>query len=320
MKKNLLLPIAIIIFCAVKLQAQYAFSTYTAPYTELGKSIELEAGNEWDDPNFTINFDFPFSIGGETFNQVTQGGLGAWFSFYSSNIGHEFGYYSDIIDGEVIGASASMISYAVEGLPGNRICKIQYANCAFYNEVYGDEPSANSRVNFQIWLYESNSIIEFHFGENTISGDAPIHNDGAGPLIFIGTGIDNTEETMEYAITLNGNPADPQTANPTYQENPEQLNGNPEDGRVYRFDPSTVGISSRSASAYKVFPNLADTYIQISGLKLAPAEFHILDITGKTIQSGQVVNDQKIDVLTLPSGLYLVHVEGADVASKFVKR
>lgn len=55
----------------------------------------------------------------------------------------------------------------VEGENG-RILKVQYKNWGFYNDIMEDFISEDY-VNFQVWLYEEDNMIEIHYGSSNIT-------------------------------------------------------------------------------------------------------------------------------------------------------
>jgi hypothetical protein len=85
----------------------------------------------------------------------------------------------------------------------------------------------------------------------------------------------------------------------------------------------SVNDLSMEAIGLNLFPNPTSDFIQ---LKLDAAystlAYKIVDMAGKEIQSGQIVNGEKIDVSILSSGYYLLKVSSNNKAGfvSFEKR
>lgn len=316
MKKFLL---ALTLLSAATIQAQYTFTTFTESYVNITGGTSLTNGQIWDDPDFTLPFGFPFTIGGQTYTEVQQVGFGSELEFMSPLTSSFLGYLSDIIDGQEIGESASTITYEVSGAAGNRICKLQYFNCAFYNDVFSNEPSADSRVNFQIWFYENGNAIELRFGTNTIAPSSLAHDGAPGPTIILGTGIDFVNETLEYGVSLTGNPNNPTLTELSLDEFPQGLDGNPENGRVYRFAPGTVGVDNSIQEKFSLYPTIAQQELNLRGDIVFGDAYRIISLDGRTVSSG-LLSSSTVDVSSLASGTYLFQIDNFGKAQKFVKQ
>ena len=314
--KHILLTLAVM--AAVSLHGQYAFNTFTEPYQELSNDTEIELGTDWDDLDFTVPIGFTFSIGSDTYTEMVQGGPGAYFVFPTSSGSHDFGYFSNLANGADIGGSPSTISYTTEGEPGERICKLQYDNFAFLFEVYGAQPNSESRINFQIWLYESNSAIEFRFGENSIVASSMVHGPSGGPLIILVLDLNLAMETFEYGLLLSGDPMAPTTTTPILGEVQNQLAGNPENGRVYQFTPMPLGTENTDLPSFSIYPTLVEQHLNIIGDFEPLTAYRIFSLDGRLVLSGKL-SAGILELGDLPSGSYVFHLEGSPLAARFIK-
>lgn len=299
------------------ISAQYTVSTFTEEYTNLTDDQNLGIESDWDDPFFTLPFGFDFQIGTSTINSMNQDGLGAAFFSGTFDNGNALGYIEDLRDGVSVG-DASFITYKVEGNAGDRICKIQYANCAFYEEVE-IEGTANNRVNFQIWFYESDFAVEFRFGASIISDPGLAYYNLQGPNIGIFQDITDDGEAVGTATYLSGNPESPtvETNTDVIQIEFNGLNGTPEDGRVYRFTPSSLSADNQKKELFSIYPTLANEEIWVKGTSNIRGTYSIANLAGQIVETG-VLNSDRIDVSSLRSGFYLISI--GETSQKFIKQ
>lgn len=324
MKKPLLLIAAACI--ALGANAQYTFNTFIESYETLDNATEIVENdfdeNIWDDPEFQIEIGFSFPVGDQEYTSLSQDGLGAFLWMQNTSSETIFTYDSDLIDAELeTPLSPSIISYVTEGEVGSRILKVQYENCGFYDIIEGEGVlggEVQNRVNFQMWFHE-NGTFEMRFGSNSITDNLGAHF-GPGPSIFLVADADLVEEDYYYFAGLSGNPEDPTVIlNPSDDEEPPTLNGNPSDGRVFQFAPNSVGVGEISISNLKLYPTKVEQTIFIDGLELPNTNYRIVDITGKVQMTGMANQGEGIDVSKLNNGLYLFQAEGYSNALKFVK-
>jgi len=313
--KTTLVLLSILFYSTIS--AQYTFSTFTEDYSILTEDQNLDVESDWDDPLFTLQIGFDYEIGDATINSMFQDGLGAAFFSGTNNNGNAFGYVEDLRDGVSVG-EPSFITYQVDGDVGDRICKIQYANCAFYDEVV-IEGTANNRVNFQIWIYEIDNAIEFRFGSSNISDPSLAYLNLEGPNIGIFTDITNDGETIGMATYLSGSPQ-----NPNVETNPDfdvielsGLNGTPEEGRVYRFAPMSLSAIDQKKESFSIFPTIASEEIWIEGDEMNEVRYSIVNLAGQVLDNGVVVKNS-INVSSLSSGMYLINI--GETSQKFFKQ
>ncbi|MCB0734590.1 MAG: T9SS type A sorting domain-containing protein [Bacteroidetes bacterium] len=82
-------------------------------------------------------------------------------------------------------------------------------------------------------------------------------------------------------------------------------------GGGFSYERSTkpnVGIGSVTSKTVSIVPNPANSALTISGLT-QNHHAHILDLSGKTIWSGNVSPDQSIDVAGLTPGMYWIKLQ-----------
>lgn len=69
-------------------------------------------------------------------------------------------------------------------------------------------------------------------------------------------------------------------------------------------------VDEARTAQLQVYPNPASEQLKIKGLT-AGAEFRILDLSGKTLHSGSLTDQQNISVSALPNGLYILELRSA---------
>ncbi len=324
--KSLLLSL-VALFSIAQIQAQYTFSTSTDTYQPLSGDTEIEENDydtdTWNDPEFMVNLGFDFIVEDEAFSQIFQRGIGAEIVLDNGSSLTAFAYRSDLIDVEVNDEkSVSTISYLMDGDMGSHIFKLQYHNCAFYEEVVPDEgtPNSTNRINFQIWLYEGSNAFEIRFGPHSITDSELIHNGSPGPDIMLITNLDWSDQSFDYSVSLAGDPIDPVVEIHTELQIPFGLADEPSEGTVYRFEPGVTSIDDVVQQERVLFPSLADESISLQGEYEAGSKFHIYDISGKTLLSGIINQGEPIDVSKLAPGLYVFQLNADAETYKFTKR
>lgn len=336
MKKPLLL-LAMMIGVASFAQTTYTISTYTSTYSELVNASPVELLEDWeeeywDDPLFFVPLEFGFEVGDSTYNSIIQFGSGADMlianlnyvdSTLTSPLVHLFGIMEDFADAAAIpGLTPSEITHNTTGVAGSRIMKLQYKDAAFYDEVYGPEPAAENRMNFQMWFYEDNGIMEIHFGESNIPNPELAFYDNPGPGILIATDASFDDGSVGWGAIVIGNTSNPTLLQVDMEEEPEEsLNGVPESGRVYRFTPSiNVGLSTVNGPEFSLYPTIAQSEIWVKDAKVANAAYRIMDITGKQVKADHFSGNTSVNISDLNAGVYIFSIDGMSHAVKFVKK
>lgn len=334
--KKLLFAVAMMAGMTSVAQITYSLSTYTSAYSELENATSVAIVDDyeeeyWDDPLFFIPLEFGFEAGEVTYNSLVQIGSGA--EILIANLNYEdtllsdplvniFGFIDDLVDrGAVPGLPSSTITYSSTGNEGSRIMKLQYKDAGFYEELVINDSASENRINFQLWFYEENGILEVHHGESNITDPELVFWDNPGPGIAIGTGFDFENGDAGWGALVTGDPTNPTLFEGNFYEMEGALNAMPESGRVYRFTPGeTIGLINASSPEFSIYPTLATSEIWVKDTNIANATYRILDISGKEIQTGKLRNEAGIDVSSLKTGLYLISIDGMNSATKFLKK
>lgn len=87
-----------------------------------------------------------------------------------------------------------------------------------------------------------------------------------------------------------------------------------------RYNGNAVNATDDFAiqKGLKLYPNPANSYIEISGIEGA-SEYIIFDVNGRKIKSGELMSDtSKIDIQHLEKGVYFIKIDGT-INLKFIK-
>jgi len=76
---------------------------------------------------------------------------------------------------------------------------------------------------------------------------------------------------------------------------------------LFSYDASIEDIET---SECKVYPNPVSSFLKISSTHTDINEYQLLAIDGRTLLVGRSLNDEAINVSSLPKGLYLLKVNG----------
>lgn len=151
----------------------------------------------------------------------------------------DYGY--DVIDrGYGSGTSQSDIRYRIDGESGSRIFKLEWYNVGF-DEEYWEYKTSNWYANVQLWIYEANQSVEYHFGETYLPDPKLILTNDKGPNIAISrctSRSPNKSSTESY--TLMGSPKQPQLQYFADGGTYVALDSLPSNGMVYTFTPTFI--------------------------------------------------------------------------------
>lgn len=328
MKRNTWLLLLLLSALGVESQVMYpyTFSKSSATYSNLIGSINLTSGKRWDDTLMTIplGFNFKWALGNRNIDSIvidTDGILYAPQDFNSSTdnpIRSMMPYEADMTDRGFNNSSAAVspISYLTTGVAGSRICKIEFRNAGFYNDI-----TTNDFINFQIWLYESTNIIEYRYGASNVA-NIPLSFDGRnGPYINLlyktTVNIGTLSIILDTCTYITGNSG---TASAVYSNSPiDYLNnppanfgfsGLPADGQVFRFAPfgSSVSVPEiedafRNVVVYPTFIQDA-VFINHDENNLSAS---IIDIYGRVvIKECNLKSNLPLNTSMLHQGLYFL--------------
>lgn len=314
---------ALLIFTSFFIHAQdfpYAFTVDSQAYKEISDGTSVNNGEIWDDPLYTFPLGFDFSFFGVTTSQLSiddffTGGIVSNYPLSQPESPLIVIYDADLIDrGELSGVSESPISYITEGEPGNRIFKLQWKNAGFFNEV-NDLRTANSFVNFQLWLYEGSNTIEIHFGPSNITSPDLLYEFFNGPLIGLVESFHFENNDFEKFWYLKGNPAAPLINQINIEQGDtltQVLLGTPADGTVYRFATKTTSTSDFfTPISIKLYPTIAQNWITIEFAEkdITNLKYSIVNTEGKTLKEGRIQHSvTELNVSDLQAGgLYFIH-------------
>lgn len=297
-------------------QAQYSFNTTQTTYQDLVNPTSLNQGAIWDATDiYQIYFNFNFEIYGQNFtalNVYAGGGLHfpglgnkQLFVFHSP-----FGGY--FLQDKGTSSSLSSIGYEISGVSGQQILKIEWKNAGFpLGYPNGD---STDYANYQIWLFESDSHIEIHFGNNQF--DNGTFGQGGPPQTYT-LSIKFLFDTCSDMFGLQG-PANL----PSYWffnscvPNYTFIDNNPDPGITYNIYPTTTSIQAIAETDLMVYPNPTSDEIQIADL---PESFdlkdvELLDITGRMVlqTSNFITSSNTINgsLKQLTDGVYFLKLTG----------
>ncbi len=291
-------------------QGDYQLTFFSAACTEIS-GAEVYDDPEWDDPEIDIALGFPFSFGTNDIVNLIQIGFGAEWASITVDGADLITYGADIISsaGAEDPGEPSIISWVTEGEPGNRILKIQYKDVAFWAEITF-QGTAENRANFQIWLYEQGSAIEFRFGPSNIV-DANIAYEGlGGSPIYFAAGIDEMTGEVDFGGLIGGNPSTPQLFGfdnlfdffDGLIGSNMLLAGTPADGQVYRLSTESVSTRELPAHSFELYPTLAQQELFLRGDLTPGMAYRIVSRTGAAVANG-VLAANRIDVSALDAGM-----------------
>ena len=297
-----------VLFFAVGTAQNYTFVNTTAPYTNLTGATSLSNGEIWDDPEYALTLPFPMTINGVTTSTFTVFDSYLLAGDGSSTVEVISPLSADLVDRGSDGeTSLSPISYKIDGVAGNRIAKIEFNNAGAWSDA-----ALTMYVNFQIWMYESTSVIEYRFGPSSVPNTDMFYGGESGGIIGLTT-IDPLSGELSNTLLLVGNADTPTTTTEV-----GFITGTPSNGRVFKFTPTFLNVDSFAESHIQIYPNPAAELLKITGQQDA-ASYKIFDTTGKLLSSGRLTaTEQTINVSHLATGLYFLQVDSA-AAIKFLK-
>ncbi|MFA6060366.1 MAG: T9SS type A sorting domain-containing protein [Taibaiella sp.] len=294
-----------------KAQMPYLVTTLQENYVLLTNATNITAGNAWaDTATFTFPVGFNFQFGGNTINTIT---LNETNLLVPALTGTQSGFAilgTSLQDRNYPGSEGvSPVSYKLSGTSGSRIFKMELRNAGFSNEksLYG---TSNDSVNLQVWIYESNSAIEFRFGPSSIT-HFPDYFQGKVPLGYIkNLSMDNF--LFEKYYSLKGNPLNPGMDTVTNLNVAVGLDTYPASGTVYRFTPKTnsTGISrATKVTLGSVYPVPARDVLFIESKAEA---YEILSLTGNILNRGKITGARtEVPLQQFAPGMYLIRLSNS---------
>lgn len=292
----------------------YSFSKTTGNYQDLTGSTSLNNNQAWDDPDYIVPMDFPFTMFGKRIDSLSfdfslGGSLLGYCgsdSLYQSAL---FPFEVDLIDLGYFGAagtSQSPLSYKVEqgAGTGSRILKIEWKNAGSY-----DDTTYTDYVNFQLWIYEGTDDIEIHYGPSSIAVDTLFFYGESGPLVGA---LQMNPLNFDLAnINLLAGTA----TSPSLTDSIAFVEGAPANGTIYKFTNLVASMERpMEQQILHSYPN------PVSGT--LTVEWEAQDIALVTLYNamGQQVAEEKIapssrkhplNLSGLTPGLYHLHLQTA---------
>ncbi len=316
------------VICSLSLSATgqtfpYDFTVFNDPYNDLVDPISVSNADVWDDPSYLVSIGFDVQLFDEITSVLAIMAPGAQvFNMNSANpdsVQALTPYYADIMNAND-SMSVSPISYQVEGPPGNGVFKLEWKNVGFYNEWTSSNTYMNT-TNFQLWLYQNSSIIEFRYGPNTIKSGNIIHFYPTGPLVMLAHNAAFDGSGWQGLWCVSGDPNSPVISPAPSGTQPlafQALSAEPPSGTVYRFAPTALSMNEHAASNFRLWPTLTADRIHLSSAAGETIQIH--DATGRrmTTTSSNSINPVSIDVSTWPAGYYIAR-NSQGFVNRFVK-
>lgn len=296
----------------------YSFSTRTGTYTDLEAPMSINNGTVWQYDSFEVELPFPVDIFGLSHDYLEFDDDEFYFLSDSGDSGLTVSaaYLRDRNFTDV-GFSESPISYKVEGIEGSRILKLELKNAGFEMELENELPSV-TYANYQIWYYEQDKSIEYHYGPHNITNMNVLNEVGVF-VSFLYT-YENFDTFVKAGFISES------LTNPVYVESEEEdiipyfFQSVPAANTVYRFTPNTSSSTSDfNEVIFEVYPNPTADLLNISKKNNDEVKYTIYSISGKFITNGTITSAQEtVNVEHLASGSYLIQV-GSSV-KRFIKK
>lgn len=296
--------IAILVVSSSARAQYYEFENLVQPYQEFNDGYQLDVAQMSSSEYFdTIIPEFEVSVMGKTTNELIVHESFIWWertALSESTQIFPLWYMSQIIPG-------TEISYKTTGLAGNRILKVQFKDLGFLNDA-----DPNYYTNFQIWFYEGEDRLEFHYGPRNILSSGAYIDDGdggycPGAFIVLADIFNEDQPTTESGHVLN-TPANPQYEQ-FFQSTTCDYQGMPDENDVYRFYRTSLGLTDQSQLA-TVLSKLNDHTLLVETGNDLVRSVTIYSMEGKQIKSLDQINQTKftMDLPGAVSGVLIVEI------------
>lgn len=323
MKKITLLAAFVATSMTVSAQTQdfYLFSQSTGIYADLTNPTSMNNGQVWDFDEFgPVTSPFSLSVFGEIYNDFGFDDdffyFGQMYPVVDAIILDPLNAYIMDRDFSFQGPSQSPISYQVEGTTGNRILKLEVKNAGLEIE---EENSSTSTLylNYQVWFYEVDNSIEYHYGNHNITNLTMLNDSGVCVVAFGYEDEVNDEILVGY---LNDTTTFLSYSETTDNNDIIELNWIPAPNTIYRFEVNPLAVRAQEKVQFSVFPNPTTEVLNVAFEENINKEYTIYDSSGRYVLSGVVdnTNSTQINVSSLQGGTYILKI-GATV-NKFIKK
>ena len=333
-KLLLLLPFAAFLSGAAQAQFRYTFKDTTTAYVPLPASATSVNGTDiWDEEDYA--FPMPFSWKLDSTIQLNGFNLSLGFPGVVDDLSGSnplSGFTPGVADIADRGAlngnmSQSPIRYLTSGTAPNRIFKVEVANAGFYEEL-NQYNTMNDSISFQIWIYETSSRVEFHYGPSKITHFNDYFDLGFGSAsVIAGMAQKFDPSGMGGNLYYLSGPASAVSVTSVTLPNlpTNGLSAWPASGKVFRFTPKVkpAGIADVTALGnVKVYPNPASTTLSVEGTA-AGTKAVLYSMMGQPVLQMVLGGAQMLDIAALPAGVYklvLTSKEGVNGATTVVKQ
>jgi len=218
----------------------YQFDWWIDTYVPLSNSAELDVEATLQN-GVLLPLGFSFSFDDQIHDTLYYAGGSAILTSQDFIIGEEkveFALFLYNMGGSFYFRPDTKIRHITEGEEPNRIFKLECYHIGIF-----DQP--NSRVDFQVWLYETRNVIQYRIGEQIIL-DPSVFYYGVAPLIgFIDDlFINEASPLIDYSQWVVGNiqsPVDTVVWGYSNEEAPPfYCDALPQNGSVFTFTPGDV--------------------------------------------------------------------------------
>lgn len=329
MKRITLFAAILVASVSAKAQDFYTFTKSEATYQELTDAVSMNDGEAWWFLSEMGPFEatFPVSVFGQEFNKFAFID-GNFITFNDDDPIITFFYptIAFLMDKGYPDSSQSPVSYKIEGNEGSRTLKLEVKNAGLETEfdTENDVLPTSTYLNYQIWFFEEDDSIEYHYGDHNITDLFVLNGDG-----FSAVAIDfYNDSTMEEAIGFVTN----EISNPIYLEfteeseypdNPEELltlDDVPQPNTVYRFALNPASVNGMAKTSFSLYPNPVTNQLNLTFNESIYTSYTIYDLTGRSVLSGTVngENNMQIYVGSMQNGTYLLTI--GNTTKKFIKK
>lgn len=292
-KKLLLLSLCAAFSFTARGQQYYTFTKASEPYADLSfpqlvnNQDSIAEAYKWNVPG-------TYQLFGEQLSTVFTIGRGGFIFCGNRDYFMPVSPYMAFLEKR---DSSSSISIKKE----DNILKIQWKNMGLRDH------SDSDFVNFQLWLYAGQPRIEFRFGEARVTGTAAFSGK-AGATVVLSKFNDALDKVYEYHHII----GDPEQPSDDTVGTEESLTSVPAEGTVYRFQNIPSGLAKMEAPAkIHLYPNPAKDWVKIEGVA-AYSPYSIIDLQGRVIASGNLADNNQLDITRVPKGVYVIRVSDKD--------
>lgn len=299
----------------------YNFTTSQSAYTDLAAPTSITNGQVWYDDDFgPFSIPFSFSVNGQAVNRFYFVDNDFVLITPTADLDEETGLLYASVSGAYIQdrtystTPSSGINYKTEGEAGNRILKLEVKNAGLEDARYLGFSEDHFYLNFQIWLYENNNVIEYRYGNHNITTISVLDD-----LVQVGFVDDNFGSVLTGSATQPAYQEFNFNTNPPDEDFEPTLTAYPGSGTVYRFAPAaTADIKTFSKNTFTIYPNPAEAELNVTKTG-GTANYEVYSILGSKVLSGTIdTANTTINVANLDKGVYLVKIGNA--VQKFIKK